>query len=73
MLGFVVTLRRVYVEQTLFYGRNNFHYETALSCIARRIGGTAVETRSSAVAKRPRDASRLSVVSFNIHIAQFSF
>ena len=37
----------------------------------RMIGLPYGETRSSAVAERPRDASCLSVVSFNIPTAQF--
>ena len=34
-------------------------------------GGVKIATSSSAVAKRPRDASCLSVVSFNIPTAKF--
>jgi len=39
----------------------------------RMIGSPYGETRSSAVAERPRDALCLSVVSFNIPTAEFFY
>jgi len=52
----------------LLYQSRHVEVDAAGSCACRHM---ECRTRSSAVAERPRDASCLSVVSFNIPTAQF--
>jgi len=62
---------QIYLILQKFYEHdcwNLYHYEEVCKVMT---SVTAQRTSSSAVAKRPRDASCLSVVSFNIPTAQF--